>query len=169
MTREHLLNSLRALGIEPRLLGSSIVGEIGKSGPTVLLRADTDALPMKEESGEEFASLTASAHTCGHDLHAAMLLTAAQLLKEQENQLPGRVRLLFQPGEETLSGAMDAIEHGALEPAPIAALALHVTAGPVGPGEGYYNATRPLMRSADRFRIDFTGKGGHCGDPQKGF
>ena len=85
----YVMEQLRLAGLEPRTCGHGVVAELGKTGgKTLLLRADMDALPMKEESGEPFACPTgAAAHACGHDFHAAMLLSAAKLLKESEDAL----------------------------------------------------------------------------------
>lgn len=93
---------LRELGYEPRRMSKAgVVATLGKpGGKTILLRADMDALPMKEESGLAFAAKGDAAHTCGHDLHTAMLLGAAKLLKEHESELNGCVKLMFQPDEE---------------------------------------------------------------------
>ena len=72
-----------------------------EGGRTLLLRADIDALPMPEESGESFACPNSTeAHTCGHDFHAPMLLTAAKMLKENESMLSGKVRFMFQPAHQ---------------------------------------------------------------------
>ena len=79
---------------------TGVVGVIDKGGPCILLRADMDGLPMEETTGLDFASKGNTAHMCGHDAHAAMLLGAARILKDMEDQLPGTVKLMFQPGEE---------------------------------------------------------------------
>lgn len=80
---------------------TGVLAQIGHGSPCILLRADMDALPLKEDSGLEFQSCSSASHMCGHDSHAAMLLGAAQILKEHEDQLHGSVKLMFQPGEET--------------------------------------------------------------------
>ena len=108
VTTEFVMGKLRDMGIEPKICGGcGVTALIGKKkdGPVFLLRADMDALPMREESGLPFASSGQAAHCCGHDMHTAMLLGAAKILKEQEEELPGIVKLMFQPGEETLEGA----------------------------------------------------------------
>jgi len=80
----YLLKKLTEYGLEPQLCGEGVAATIGSGGKTLLLRADMDALPMTEESGLDFACTQGRAHACGHDCHAAMLLTAAKLLKERE-------------------------------------------------------------------------------------
>lgn len=92
-----------------------ILAKIGKKGKTLLIRADMDALPMEEINNLPFKSKNNYGHTCGHDTHIAMLLGAAKLLKQYENELEGTVLLLFQPGEETLEGAQAVIKGGLLK------------------------------------------------------
>src|SRR5215472_16301516 len=111
---------LRALGIPIRtgVAGTGIVGLIEGSRPgrTVLLRADMDALPIEEESAAEYVSATpGQMHACGHDAHTAILLGAARLLLDRRDELAGRVKLMFQPGEEGGAGALRMIEQGLLE------------------------------------------------------
>ena len=104
-----------------------ITAVIGKGSPCILLRADMDALPIREESDLEFRSCNSYGHMCGHDSHAAMLLGAAQILKDMEDSLKGSVKLVFQPGEETGAGARMLVENGLLEnPKVDAAFGLHV-------------------------------------------
>ena len=104
-TVAHVCRELEALGIQPQKLGGGVTACIGKPGGKVfLLRGDMDALEMPEESGLPFASTCGRAHTCGHDIHTTMLLGAARLLKAHEGELPGQVKLMFQPGEETSRG-----------------------------------------------------------------
>ena len=165
MTRDYVMQTLRSYGLDPKPCGHGVTAILGSGGRCILLRADMDALPMAEESGEPFASTTHAAHTCGHDFHAAMLLTAAKLLKAQEADLPGRVKFMFQPAEETFQGAKNMIEHGILEDVD-AALAFHVTSGRMPLGLYMYNNTGTMMASVDGFRIDVTGKGAHGAYPQ---
>ena len=166
LAREYISQQLSALGITPKKCGYGITATIGSGKPVVLLRADMDALPMQEESGESFACANGAAHTCGHDFHAAMLLTAAKLLKEDESSLKGTVKLMFQPAEETFEGSRNMIENGILEsPAPDAALAFHVMPGRMPVGIYMFNCSGAMMLSADGFRIDIKGKGGHGAYP----
>ena len=117
----YVMEQLRGYGLDPHPCGHGVIAELGQEGGrTILLRADMDALPMPEESGESFSCPTGTeAHTCGHDFHAAMLLTAAKILKENESMLSGRVRFMFQPAEETFEGAKDMLANGVLVPFPV--------------------------------------------------
>ena len=163
---EYIANTLKTYGIPSQLCGNGITATVGSGNPVILLRADVDALPMEEQSGESFASTTKSAHTCGHDMHAAMLLGAAKLLKQQEKHLNGTVKFMFQPGEETLSGCKNMLENGVLQnPVPSAAMALHTAAGNMLPGTFMYNAAGVMMLSADNFTITIKGRGGHGAYP----
>lgn len=163
----YVLEKLTDLGINAKPCAHGVSATIGKGGKCILLRADMDALPMAEESGLDFACPTGSeAHTCGHDFHAAMLLTAAKMLKENEHALAGTVKLMFQPAEETFQGAKDMIAHGILQnPAPDAALAYHVTSGRMPVGLYMYNNTGAMMFSVDGFKITIQGKGAHGAYP----
>lgn len=162
-----VMEKLKEAGLDAKPCGHGVTAEIGpRGGKTILLRADMDALPMREESGEPFACPTGTeAHACGHDLHAAMLLTAAKMLKEQEESLKGRVRFMFQPAEETFEGAKDMIEQGILEGVD-AAMGCHVGPGKIPAGMFMYNAGGTMMHSVDGFRIKVKGKGAHGGYPQ---
>ena len=115
-TVERIMSQLRAMGIEGERCGKAgVVVTLGKPGKTILLRGDIDALPIPEQTNLPFASQNGCMHACGHDFHAAMLLGAAKLLKENESALPGTVKLMFQPAEEKLAGARDMVENGVLE------------------------------------------------------
>ena len=167
-TVEFVMQKLSEMGIEAQKCGEAgVTGLIGgqNSGKVVLLRADMDALPMAEESGLPFASTLNMAHTCGHDTHTAMLLSAAKLLKEDEANLKGSVKLMFQPGEEILAGAIDMVTHGLLEnPKVDYAVGCHVSAK----GQtGMLNwNSGPLSASSDGLNFTITGKGGHGASPQ---
>lgn len=167
--KAYVMDTLRQYGITPIECGYGVTATIGSGSPVFLLRADMDALPMAEESGLPFACPTGTeAHTCGHDFHAAMLLTAAKLLKEEEASLKGTVKLMFQSAEEPLLGAKDMIDHGILEnPKPDAALAFHVAAGKMPLGLYMYNDTGTMMFSSNGFRITVNGKGSHGAYPNR--
>ena len=163
----YVLETLKSYGINARKCGYGVTATIGKKGKCILLRADMDALPMAEESGLDFACPTRkAAHTCGHDFHVSMLLTAAKILKEQESELEGYVKFMFQPAEETFEGARNMIDNGILNnPKPDAALAFHVTSGQMPVGLYIYNNTGTMMNSVDGFRIKIQGKGAHGAYP----
>ena len=158
------------MGYAPKLCGGcGVVATVGKAGgKSILLRSDMDALPMREESGLPFASSCDAAHTCGHDCNAAQLLTAAKLLKENEDALAGTVKLMFQPAEEVFLGAKAMIADGVLEdPKPDAALSFHVTSGQMPPTLFLYNSTGTMMNSVDGFKITVRGKGSHGAYPER--
>ena len=163
----YVLEELKKLGIDAKPCGHGVTATVGKGGKCLLLRADMDALPMAEESGLDFACPTGTeAHTCGHDFHVAMLLTAAKMLKENEENLEGTVKFMFQPAEETFEGAKNMLENGILEnPAPDAALAYHVTSGKMPVGIYMYNNASTMMFSVDGFKITVKGKGAHGAYP----
>ena len=164
----YILEELGKLGIDAKPCGHGVTATLGKGGKVLLLRADMDALPMPELSGEPFACPTGKeAHACGHDFHAAMLLTAAKILKENEADLEGTVKFMFQPAEETFEGARDMIANGILEnPKPDAALAFHVSSGKNPAGMYIYNNTGTMMYSVDGFKITVKGRGAHGAYPQ---
>lgn len=168
-TKAFVMKKLKEYGIEPVECGEGVTATIGNGGKVILLRADMDALPMKEESGESFSSKTGAAHACGHDFHAAMLLSAAKILKEEEAELKGTVKLMFQPAEETFQGSKNMLEHGILEePKVDAALAYHVSPGRFPVGLYMYNDKNTMMYSVDGFKITIQGKGSHGAYPQVG-
>ena len=157
---------LEEYGLNPVECGKGVTCTLGNGGKCIMLRADMDALPMEEESGEEFACKTGSAHACGHDFHASMLLTAARMLKEAEGDLQGTVKFMFQPAEETFQGAKNMIEAGILEnPKVDAALAYHVAPGQMPVGIYMYNDNGTMMYSVDGFRIEVEGHGAHGAYP----
>ncbi len=169
MTQEYVISQLKSYGIDAVKCGHGVTATIGKGEKCILLRADMDALPMPEESGEEFACKTGkAAHACGHDFHAAMLLAAARMLKENEASLKGCVKLMFQPAEETFEGSIDMIKAGILEnPRVDVALAYHVSPGKLPMGLVMYNIGGTMMFSVDGFRIKIQGKGAHGAYPDK--
>lgn len=169
-TKAYVMEKLTEYGLEPKDCGYGVTATLGKGGKVLLLRADMDALPMPEESGEEFACPTGKeAHTCGHDFHAAMLLTAAKMLKEKEDTLEGTIKFMFQPAEETFEGSKNMIENGILENPPVdAALAYHVSPGKMPIGLFMYNDKDTMMYSVDGFKITIHGKGAHGAYPHVG-
>lgn len=166
-TTAYVIQRLKEMGYEPMLLGRGVCASVtgNPDGKVFLLRADMDALPMKEDSGLPFASARNCAHTCGHDMHTAMLLGAACMLKEREKELNGTVKFMFQPGEEVLGGSKDMIAAGILEnPHVDAAMGAHmIPMIPVGIG-GY--GTGVVSASSDHLVIRIEGKGGHGAHPQ---
>ena len=169
-TKAYVMEKLTEYGLEPKDCGYGVTATLGKGGKVLLLRADMDALPMPEESGEEFACPTGKeAHTCGHDFHAAMLLTAAKMLKEKEDTLEGTIKFMFQPAEETFEGSKNMIENGIFENPPVdAALAYHVSPGKMPIGLFMYNDKDTMMYSVDGFKITIHGKGSHGAYPHVG-
>lgn len=141
-----------------------------KPGKVFLLRADMDALPIKEETDINYASANENMHACGHDMHTAMLLGAARLLKEHEDEIEGTVKLMFQPAEEILEGSKDMIEHGILKnPDVDAALMMHVMTGvPLPTGTIVACDGGVSAPAADYFTIQVQGKGCHGSTPNNG-
>lgn len=168
-TTEYVIEKLKEYGLEPKRCGKGVTATLGKGGKVLLLRADMDALPMPEQSGEEFACPTGTeAHACGHDFHTAMLLTAAKMLKESEDELEGTIKFMFQPAEEIFKGSENMIENGILEnPKVDAALAYHVAPGQMPVGLFMYNRESTLMFSVDGFKITIKGQGSHGAYPHK--
>ncbi|MEI6873719.1 MAG: M20 family metallopeptidase [Spirochaetota bacterium] len=166
-TATFIAAELRNIGLEPTRSGSGLWADIGNRGPCIALRADTDALPVQEATGASYASIfPGRMHACGHDAHAASLLVAARILAGEKN-LPYRVRVIFQPGEEGNFGARDLIEAGVLEG--VAAIAGgHVgdLSDEMGPGEAAF-LPGPMMAAADSFRGAFIGSGGHGAAPHR--
>lgn len=165
ITTAYVKERLIEMGYEPvEICKSGVVATVGKGDKTFMLRADMDALPMDEISGLEFASTNGYCHSCGHDTHTAMLLGAAKLLKEREDELEGVVKLMFQPAEEFLSGARAMIEAGLLEnPTVDAAMAIHISSNhDSGTIQYTYGGSHG---SADKYNIYITGKGGHGASP----
>ena len=171
-TRSYIKEQLKELNCQPQDCGrAGIVALIGdKTKPCVLLRADMDGLPMSENTGLPFASKSGNMHACGHDMHAAMLLGAAKILKEKEQGLKVCVKLLFQPAEEILEGAKDCIAAGVLnDPKPQAAFALHVSTGNELPTGTIVLSTRETSApAADYFEIAVKGKSCHGATPDQG-
>jgi amidohydrolase len=183
LVAEHLVN----LGLEVKT-GVGRTGVIailkgGRPGPVVALRADMDALPVKEPEGLPFASKAKGKylgrevdvmHACGHDAHTAILMATAEMLTAMKDRLPGTVKFIFQPAEEGPSlypaftgkiwGARAMIKEGALQdPKPDAVFGLHVSSGLPSGRIGYRAGA--AMASADELRIKVIGQGGHAGYP----
>ena len=161
---------LREYGYAPKPCGKSgVVAEIGKGKGALLLRADTDGLPIAEKTGLNFACKNGCMHACGHDLHAAALLGAAKLLKENERALKGKIKLLFQPAEEVLQGAKAMIDSGVLEsPKVTAAMMLHVLTATPFPTGKVIVAMGTSAPAADFFTITVRGKSAHGAAAQNG-
>lgn len=168
-TQRLILKALEGLDVDiitgTSLSSVAVMVRGERPGPVVLLRADMDALPIKEETGLEYAATGDTMHACGHDLHVAGLVGAVKLLTQFKSELPGTVVCMFQPAEEVGQGAQRMIEEGVLELAgerPRAAFAIHVV-----PGEYGILSTRPgpIMAGAMEFRVTVTGKGGHASAP----
>ena len=167
-TQEKIMQELDAMGISYEKAGStSLIAKInaGKGSKTVALRADTDALPVIEQSGVPFTSKNPGVmHACGHDAHTAMLLGAAKILSEMKEELPGEVRLFFQEGEELFAGANKIISAGGMEGVD-AVFGMH---GMPGMKTGYYDLTPGYrMAGCDTIYIKFEGISGHGSAPHK--
>jgi len=166
-TQKRILEALTGLGLDITLGESvtSVVADLdtGRDGPTVLLRGDMDALPLTEDSDLPFKStVEGRMHACGHDSHVAMLVGAAKLLSANRDELTGRVRFMFQPGEEGFHGARYMIEEGVLDGVD-RAFAIHVSMeGPVGSVD---SRGGPYLASSDEIHIAVNGKGGHASSP----
>lgn len=168
-TAKFVVEKLRAFGVDEIHEGiatSGVVAIINGSGtgPTIGLRADMDALPMREETGLPYAStIPGRMHACGHDGHTTMLLGAARYLAETRN-FAGRVALIFQPAEESGGGGEVMVQEGVLERFDIKEIyALHS-----GPGDAvgaFYTTPGPILAAVDAFHIHITGVGGHGAYP----
>ncbi|RJT50772.1 M20 peptidase aminoacylase family protein [Rahnella variigena] len=169
VTTQKITQWLNAAGIRILSLGlkTGVVAEIGpEHGPVVAIRGDIDALPIEETSGVPFSSQQPGVmHACGHDFHTSVILGAAHLLKAREDQLPGRVRLFFQPAEERFGGASQLIKAGALENVD-AIFGLHNA--PELPVGTFSTKGGAFYANVDRFQITVTGKGAHAAHPEEG-
>ena len=169
-TTQYIRSRLTEAGVEilPYPLETGLVAQVqgNAEGPVVALRADIDALLVKEESGVPYASCNAGKmHACGHDFHTAVLLDAARKLQAKKDSLPGTVRLIFQPGEERSDGALKILATPAMQDVQ-AVFALHTApwfpVGTIGVRNGAASA------SVDRFEITVKGQGCHAASPEKG-
>ena len=168
-TQQKILDAIQGLGeitLGKNLTSIVLVIEGSKPGPTVLLRADMDALSVQEETGLDFASTNGFMHACGHDLHMASGVGAAKLLHQNRDKLAGKVAFWFQPGEEGHHGADVMIDEGMLDVTgerPVAAYGLHVfTDMPLG---AIATKPGPMMASAGDLHATFYGSGGHGSMP----
>lgn len=174
VTKEYVRKKLIEIGYEPADCGKSgLIAHAGgqKPGKTFLVRADMDALAIEEQSDVPFSSEhPGKMHACGHDMHTAMLLGAARLLKKHEAEINGTIKLCFQPAEEIFEGSHDMIEAGLLKnPDVDAALMIHVMAGvPFPVGSVIISNGGVSAPAADYFRIKIQGKGCHGAMPQLG-
>lgn len=169
-TKAFVMEKLREYGYEPKeICESGIVAEISgkQSGRTLLLRADMDALPVEEKTECDFRSENDCMHACGHDMHTAMLLGAAKLLRQNQDLLQGTVKLVFQPDEEGFTGAKAMLAAGVLEnPKVDAGIALHVNSGT--PSGMVLCGKGTCMAGCTLFRITVKGKGCHGAMPETG-
>jgi amidohydrolase len=179
-TAERVAGELGKYGftVQTGIGGTGVVGVlVNGTGPTVLLRAELDALPIRENTGVDYASTVTTtaadghevpvAHACGHDMHMACLLATAKLMADHRDQWRGTLLPLFQPGEETGDGAQGMVADGLLKriPAPDVALAQHLLpgiAGTVGTRSG------PFMSAEDSIKVTVYGRGSHGALPQDG-
>jgi len=164
-------STLRDLGIEVQT-GVGKTGVIGilegeHEGPTVLVRADMDALPILEENEVDYISETPNVmHACGHDGHTSIALAVAQMLSEHRTNMHGRIKFVFQPAEEVGQGAQAMVDDGALnEPRPDYSVGLHLwNEMPLG----FFSATPgPIMATCDFLDIKVSGYGGHAAKPHE--
>lgn len=172
-TRAYVKKRLLEMGYEPVDCGKAgIVATAGntETGKVFLLRADMDALKIKEEADVSFKSDNGNMHACGHDAHTAMLLGAAKLMKYHEQELGGIVKFMFQPAEEILEGTKDMIDAGVLEnPKADGAMMVHVMTGvPIKSGTVIVSAPGVSAPAADFFKIEIKGKGCHGSMPHLG-
>lgn len=169
-TKAYVIDRLKEMGYEPEeICESGIVATISgnKEGKVFLLRADMDALPMQEATECNFKSNNGCMHSCGHDMHTAMLLGAAKLLKQNQDKIEGTIKLVFQPDEEGFTGAKKMIEAGVLEnPKVDAAMAMHVNSGT--PSNLVLCGLGPIIAGCNRFRIVVRGSGCHGAMPELG-
>lgn len=167
-----VMEALQEMGLSPQRMGGGVTAMIygERAGKTILLRADMDALPMNEESGLPFSSkVHGAAHTCGHDMHTAMLLGAARILSDNRAGICGAVKLMFQPGEEVGMGARQMLDAGILNnPAVDAAIGIHTMIASDVPSGAIALSPGQTLASSDIFRITVEGRGCHGSRPEMG-
>ena len=177
-TAQRVAGQLQQYGctVQAGIGGTGVVGMLSNGvGPAVLLRADMDALPVKEDTGADYASTATAqdtdgnevpvAHACGHDIHVSCLLGMTKLMADHPGQWNGTLLALFQPAEETGDGAQGMVDDGLLTriPAPHVALAQHVLRGVAGTAG---TRSGPFLSAADSIKITVYGRGGHGSMPQ---
>ena len=174
-TTEKIVELLKSFGCDsverPLPTGAVAIIKGGKPGKCVAIRADIDALPVKEETGLPFASQNDGVmHACGHDTHISMLLATAKVLCGMRDQLPGTVKLIFQPGEEKapMGGARPMVEAGVMEnPHVDAIMATHISPG--GPKVGAVSLYNGIATTAfDLYNVKVTGQNAHGSQPHNG-
>lgn len=169
-TKTFVEAKLKEYGYEVQDIGvNGLSATVGNgNGKCILLRADMDALPIFETNDLDFKSqIDGKMHACGHDIHTTMLLGAAKIFKKFENVIQGTIKLMFQPAEETLQGALNMIENGILSnPKPDVASMIHVASGmPISVGTVALFNGGPIMAASDTIEIKLKGKGGHGSSP----
>ncbi len=179
-TAQRVAGQLQDYGftVQTGIGGTGVVGTLANgAGPTVLLRAELDALPIREDTGVDYASTVTTkdadghevpvAHACGHDMHMACLLAAVKLLADHRDRWNGTLLPLFQPAEETGDGAQGMVDDGLLKriPAPDVALAQHLLPGIAGTAG---TCAGPFMSAEDSIKVTVYGRGSHGALPQNG-
>ncbi|WMB29568.1 amidohydrolase [Streptococcus didelphis] len=175
-TAQFIYDTLQSYGYEAQKIGGGVVGVLANGqGPCILFRADMDALPVKEETGLDYASkvmmkdldgnLLPVMHACGHDIHIVAGLGAAWALAKNKSEWQGTYIAFFQPGEEIAAGAKAMLDDGLLEkiPHPEIALAQHVLTDPYAGQVGALGG--PFLSSAASLKITIHGKGAHGSMP----
>lgn len=169
-TGAEIARCLESLGYEVQRIGGGVVGVLRNGdGPTVLFRADIDALPVQEATGLPYASKRPGVmHACGHDIHIVCALGAAEVLAGSRDTWAGTYIALFQPGEETAEGARAMVADGLVDrvPRPDVALAQHVLTAPVAGKVA--TAPGPVLSAGDSIRITIHGQGSHGSMPHLG-